>query len=308
MNPMPHRIQFASICLFGVFAAIAWAPARAVEITPALAGFRQVAPRIFEVVTTWQVDEAPPANCEVFVHFCSPKPTSNDDILLGPSTGLPKLEIWKPGTTQTSSVVRVVIPDTAEDGTYLYKVGMYNLGSGNRITLHGEDCGNLRYIIGRIVVKDSGKSISCAGVPTISDARAGGAEISASILDFRQTAPRTASLQLSYNVKAAIPSGYQPFVHVTVLNPDSQHDLITALPPADDVACNLWQVGKPHVTPIISFALPNGTPDGVYIIRHGFYAGSARLQLAGLDDGCLRYTLGKLIVSGGGSKVEFQRQ
>jgi len=313
INTMKIRTAFL-LPFIGAFAALCLAaasPARALDITPSMIGFKQLGPSTFEVVTSWKIGEAPPKGYVVFTHITSPTPTDNGDILTQADSGLGSPDNWKAGSTLVSKAITVSLPAKVADGAYKYRVGMFSPTAGDRVELKGNDeDGDSRYVLAKVVVSGSGATITCPGMPVVTNAmeNAGTVDAWPSIVNFQQTGAKTFTFQISYDVKSAVPAGYVTFVHLTSLDANPKFDVPSG--PGDDVPSEQWPVGQKHVTPVVNVALPDTYPDGTYDIRIGMYAekgDGARLKMVGTDDGTLRYIAGKIVVSGGGSKIVLEK-
>jgi len=298
----------------GAFAALTlWAatPARALDITPSMIGFKQTGPSTFEVVTSWKIGEAAPKGYVVFTHITSPTPTDNGDILTQADSGLGSPDNWKAGATLISKPISVTLPAKVADGAYKYRVGMFNVTAGDRLELKGNDeDGDNRYVLAKFIVSNGGATITCPGVPVVTKEMEDANTVNAwpSIINFQQTGAKAFSFQISYDVKTAIPAGYVTFVHLTTLDANPKNDV--PFGPGDDTPTDKWPVGQKHVTPVVNVGLPDNYADGSYNIRVGMYLATgdgSRLKLVGTDDGGLRYMVGKIIVSGGGSKIVFAK-
>jgi hypothetical protein len=70
---------------------------------------------------------------------------------------------------------------------------------------------------------------------------------------------------------------------------------------------SMWQAGQTVSDGPITVAIPSSVPDGTYSIRIGLYdqVTGQRLLLSGDNDGTLRYIVGYLTISGGGTQVSF---
>lgn len=284
----------------------------AADLAPTMVGFKQLAPRQFEVVVSWKVVAPASPGYVIFSHFCSPTPTDNGDILVQPELGLDNHpDRWKAGTTLVSKPIVVTLPANATDATYDYKVGIVDTKSGDRGELLGESDGSNRYSLGKVIVSNGGKTITAPGKPAVTPEMEGLVDATSSVVNFRQAGLRQFSFQLSVDVKSRIPADEQIFVHLTVPTPDAQHPLIVAVGTSGDIDTAKWPVGQQHVTPAMLVALQADLADGEYSLRAGFWSPSHngdRLRLTGKDDGSLRYIVGTVVVSGNGAKIELKPQ
>ncbi|MDR3706938.1 MAG: hypothetical protein P4L33_01450 [Capsulimonadaceae bacterium] len=302
---------------------LAGSPAKAVNITPSMIGFKQLGQGKFEVVTSWKIVELPPKGYVVFTHFTSPTPTDNGDILTQPDPGIDTTDKWQAGSTLVSKVVVVDLGNKIADGTYFYKVGMYSPTGGDRLELRGNDDGEGRYVLAKIIIAGGGATITSPGTPAVTAAMEAaspapapapaaaantGVNVVPSIVNFKQTGDKAFAFQAAFDLKTKLQAGWIVFVHLTTTKPDD-HDLIVPYGADGDTGSETWTSGQKHVTPVINASLPDTVKDGTYNLRVGLWRTSdgGRLQFAIPDDGSLRYTVGSIVVSGGGAKLEFQK-
>jgi hypothetical protein len=291
---------------FAVLPAIAQAASQ--TDTMSVAGFKQVGPKRIEVIFALKVQDKLAAGYSAFVHIVNPTMTTGEGIVWQIPTGLQGgSDSWATGTTVVGQPVFATIPDTVPDGTYDLRYGFYN--KDGRLQLSGTDDGDRRYPFAKLVIANSGQSISIPGATAPTPAMEGREDVTPSATDFHQTGPDQFTLRLAWNVKAKIPAGETVFLHIV---PASTPDKTVfgngggpSTPP------DTWPIGQTTTSDPITFALPNTLPDGTYSIRVGLYAMSTsgvRLLLTGNDDGTARYSVGTITVSGNGSTITFQPQ
>ena len=119
----------------------------------------------FAIAYDWKVFGSPQSTGRYvpFVHFMSQNKTS------GPGGALafqdvhpPQLPVadWKPGQAITAGPWVVSVPSSVPDGNYSIRVGIYDPGTGDRLTLSGKDDGSKRYLIGDLTISGHGSQFS----------------------------------------------------------------------------------------------------------------------------------------------------
>jgi hypothetical protein len=129
-----------------------------------------------------------------------------------------------------------------------------------------------------------------------------------SVASVQQTSRRSFAMTLNWRVYRSMPHNYKVFVHF--VNDDNltlhegtvfQGNAALAEPTAQ------WTLGGVVAEAPVAVQVPSSVADGTYSIRVGLYDPSTgdRVPLAGVYDRDLRYLVGYLRVSGGGSDISF---
>lgn len=305
-----HPLINAFLAAAAIFALVPMASVKAdgAKNSPSLVAFKQIAPKIVELVYAVDLQEKIPANYAAFVHVVN---TADKDEKNTFQTGIGidgKPETWVPGKKLTSKLVTAYIPATAPDGTYEIRVGFYDTVNGPRLEMTGNDDGARRYTVGKLVI--AGKTITSPGTPDVTPAMEGRMNIIPSMTDTAQAGPRQFTYRLSFMVGEKIPAGYRIFDHIVYSPITKDHDIAFQAAPGIAAAPETWVVGQKTVGDLITVDLPSDLPDGEYTIGVGLYHSvtGLRLHITGADDGGNRYTVAHFTVSNGGAKIVFAKQ
>jgi hypothetical protein len=127
--------------------------------------------------------------------------------------------------------------------------------------------------------------------------------ITPKLIAFKQLSTTSFEVLTTWNIAEAVPAGYVVFTHFTSPTPTDNGDIVaqpdSGLPPPAT-----WKVGGILTSTLIVATLPAKLADGTYKYRVGMFSPNAgdRLTLQGKDDdGDQRFTLGTIVVSGGGT-------
>jgi hypothetical protein len=124
------------------------------------------------------------------------------------------------------------------------------------------------------------------------------------VISFKQTAGRSAEIQVAWNViDPPTVENLTNFVHFV----GSDGSIAFGADHAFAAPTSTWVAGQ-TVNDTFGIAVPPTVVDGTYSLRVGLYAPGTgvRTALLGRNDGTTRYTVGNLTVSGGGTRVAFE--
>ncbi len=134
------------------------------DIQPSVASFQQTGARTFDIQYSWKVQGGVADDCNVLVHYTNPLAKNLEHIAFQsdytPST---PTSGWQAGTTQSSPVIAVAIPEELIDGEYDVCVGLYS--SAGRLSLIGNRDASGRYVLGTIQVRDGGNKLTFVELP-----------------------------------------------------------------------------------------------------------------------------------------------
>jgi hypothetical protein len=133
--------------------------------TPAVASFKQTAPRSFQIQMLWNVNTAvPDSSYQDFIHFVSSDTPAGSNALAGVVSGgiTTPTNTWTVGEKVVDKVLTYWLPSNMTDGVYDVRVGLYQ--GAQRAVLYGNNDGNLRYTVGKLTIANQGNSISFAPV------------------------------------------------------------------------------------------------------------------------------------------------
>lgn len=125
--------------------------------------------RRFRMPVRWKVLRTIPKDVSVFLHFCSDSAQRSDKIAFqgDSATGIP-VSRWT-GEVTTGVDMVINIPQECGPGEYDILTGMWDPATSRRYRLIGEDAGETRYRLGRLVVE--GDSGTITGVRVITTDR-----------------------------------------------------------------------------------------------------------------------------------------
>jgi hypothetical protein len=124
---------------------------------PVVQVFRQTGDRSATVEMKWTVLGLPAGeSLNNFIHF-----VRSDGSIAFQADHYPSVptSAWIEGQNFTDAPFLINIPPGVADGTYSMRVGLYSKVTGNRIHLAGSDDGTARYVMGNLVVANSGKAL-----------------------------------------------------------------------------------------------------------------------------------------------------
>ncbi|HEY3332987.1 MAG TPA: hypothetical protein VGK19_23340 [Capsulimonadaceae bacterium] len=276
-----------------------------IKVTPALANFKQIAPRTVELVFSVNVQEAVPTGYMPFIHVIDKRLPNDKSIVFQIGSGIAaKPETWTVGKTVVGSLVTLPIDKAVGDGEYDIRYGLYDAIKGPRLELTGNDDGERRYTIGKLVI--AGPTITAPGVPLVTPAQEGRLNITPSATDLAQAGPRAFTYRLNFDVKDKVPAGELVFAHLTYAVTSPGKDNIVSIDPGIATDPATWTIGQKVTGDIVTVTLPTDLADGAYTVRIGLYASKTdgrRLLISGVDDGGQRYIIAKLTVSANGAKI-----
>ncbi len=141
------------------------------HIRPEVATFAQTGARSLRFAYRWQVGQTLPRNYVSFVHFGQPK-DGQEGILFQQDhpPSVPTTQ-WKPGTTVTDGPYDLKLPADLPDGDYVWSIGLFAPDEGRRLNLEGVDDGTGRIRLGRLQVREGGKTITFEPERAAGDAR-----------------------------------------------------------------------------------------------------------------------------------------
>lgn len=130
-------------------------------ITPSVKRFEQIEPRKFRVSYHWQADQPLPDNVIAFVHFCQPQRHANrPGRIIFQQDHEPHVAVDGP--------YEITLPDDLEDGEYLWETGLFQRGvNARRLSIEGYHDGSDSMRLGRLIVRDAGKSIAFEPIPDL---------------------------------------------------------------------------------------------------------------------------------------------
>jgi hypothetical protein len=134
--------------------------------TPGIAAFKQLATGVIQIQMEWDVNTPQPSPAyEEFIHFVSSQAPPGSNSLVGQIGGSPLVptESWTTGEHVVDNVLTFYLPSTMPDGNYQIRVGLFS--GAQRVTLYGNNDGNLRYTVGSITVVNNGSSITYTAIP-----------------------------------------------------------------------------------------------------------------------------------------------
>ena len=138
-------------------------PSRASEplaVRPGLAQLSSVGPRQLEITYAWNVEQTPPSDWRVFVHFVDMSGNIKFQDDYEPAVAVSK---WAPGQ-RTDGPRRVLVPDGV-GGSLEIRMGLFQPSRGSRraVLMGSDEDGERSYTVGRLSV--SGSSLTCEIVP-----------------------------------------------------------------------------------------------------------------------------------------------
>ena len=114
----------------------------------------------FKLAVEWQAHEPAPKDLHVFVHFDSPKSKRSDGIAFQgggrPPVGTSR---WK-GRIVTGAQRTIHVPNQYGAGEYEIVIGLWDPSSGRRYGLLGENDGDTRYRLGKLVAEGKGADLT----------------------------------------------------------------------------------------------------------------------------------------------------
>lgn len=131
------------------------------RVRPQVAEFAQIAPRTIRCGYRWQAAETLSQNYRCFVHFSVASPTAENEGIRfqqDHDVAVPTSQ-WKSGQAVGDGPYTLKLPDGVSDGDYNWNIGLWSPRDGSRVTLEGEDDGNRRICLGRLLVREGGNTI-----------------------------------------------------------------------------------------------------------------------------------------------------
>lgn len=129
------------------------------DIVPQLGSVEYMGGRSFRIKYLWQVNEAPPEDSKIFVHFLDYSLPSEHIAFGNDHNPTVPFESWQAGNTIEDGPFTVNVPASCGPGRYPIVVGLTCAPVG-RLALKGKNQGNKRYFIGDLVVEGSGGEIT----------------------------------------------------------------------------------------------------------------------------------------------------
>jgi hypothetical protein len=136
------------------------APPQPLAVHPFATDFRNLGERRFEIRYNWKIGAKMPAGqWVIFTHLVAPG-EPKEGIVAQPGQSVTPPDEWKAGTTVSSALSDVTLPDDLKDGVYELRTGIYNPNpGGDRLSLEGNDDGGHRYLLGTLNVTENGQRI-----------------------------------------------------------------------------------------------------------------------------------------------------
>ncbi|MDR3706939.1 MAG: hypothetical protein P4L33_01455 [Capsulimonadaceae bacterium] len=144
----------------------------------------------------------------------------------------------------------------------------------------------------------------CAALCLTAVAPTNAANITPSLVAFKQIGPHAFEVITSWKIVELPPKGYVVFTHIVSPVPTDNGDILTQADSGID-APETWKAGSTLTSKPIVVDMGSKIADGTYLYTVGMFSptGGDRLELRGNDDGSSRYVLGKIIVSGHGATL-----
>jgi hypothetical protein len=138
----------------------AFRPDGTLAIRPAVERVDYLGGRRFRMVVDWHASRPAPKDLSVFVHFNSDRAERPDRIAFqSDSRSGIGTSRWK-GHIKTGADRVVEIPRTCGPGEYGITVGLWDPATGRRYALDGQNDGNMRYSLGKLVAEGGADSIT----------------------------------------------------------------------------------------------------------------------------------------------------
>jgi uncharacterized protein DUF5696 len=129
--------------------------------TPTVYSFKQTGARTFQIQMSWDVNTAVPGTSyQDFIHFVRNDVPAGSNALSGVVGGglSAPTSSWSVGEKVVDKVLTYWLPSNMADGLYEVRVGLYS--GAQRAPLFGNNDGNQRYTVGKIMIANQGKNIS----------------------------------------------------------------------------------------------------------------------------------------------------
>lgn len=142
------------------FNARGFGPENQLAIRPLAVAVEHLGGRRFRLLTDWHAHEPAPKDLHVFVHFSSAQSSRSDKIAFQadsrPSQGASQ---WK-STVRLGEEATVHIPAKYGAGEYEILVGLWDPTTGRRYALLGDEDGQTRYRLGKLIVQGADGSVT----------------------------------------------------------------------------------------------------------------------------------------------------
>ena len=146
-------------------------------VEPSVAEVKQGSGSSLTIAYDWLVHRSlgRQVNYTAFVHFVNDSRASDDNqgiVFQDDHQPSPPTSMWQIGQTVSDGPMTVAIPSSVPDGTYSIRMGLYDLATGQRLLLSGNNDGTQRYIVGYLTVSGGGTHVSfMAPAPPSNDPR-----------------------------------------------------------------------------------------------------------------------------------------
>jgi hypothetical protein len=193
------------------------------------------------------------------------------------------------------------------DGLTLPQYGWSASGAG--VLAYTAQCGAALCDYAEAGNSSAGLQSIFANARNQSDIRIGVSIAGPSVSAFSQSGARAFNLTYSWKVYETTPLNLIAFVHFVDPTQATNEGIVFQGDHSPVTPTSDWQPGQTISDGPHSLTLPSGLPDGTYSVRIGLFdpASGQRYRLAGQSDGDTRYILGAIVVSDGGSKIQFDR-
>jgi hypothetical protein len=142
------------------FNARGFGPENQPAIRPQAVAVEHLGGRRFRLLTDWHAHEPAPKDLHVFLHFGSAQSSRSDKIAFqADSRPSQEASQWK-GTIRLGEEAPVHIPAECEAGEYEILVGLWDPRTGRRYALLGDEDGQTRYRVGKLIVQGANGSVT----------------------------------------------------------------------------------------------------------------------------------------------------
>jgi hypothetical protein len=135
-------------------------PNAPLRIQPEVASVEYLGGRRFKMPLTWHADLPAPVDLDIFVHFDSDRPEDWGKIAFqGDHRSAEGTSTWR-GRVTTGANHVIEIARACKAGQYNITVGLFDPSSDLRYPLLGDNDGNQRYLMGKLIVDGQGEKVT----------------------------------------------------------------------------------------------------------------------------------------------------